>query len=120
MKTRINGLSKKYYKHSLFGNATVEDMFGKEALQQALYYKAHETASGILYNEGNNIFTFKKLPALAQWAPVNTLEYNPNTKTLLLKGNFNYAEIERGKYSGMGNVLLKQTGSRHFEIRKSR
>ena len=116
LKTRINGLSKKYFKHSLFGNATVEDMFGKEALQQALHYNAHETASGILYNEGNNVFTFKKLPAQAQWAPVNTLEYNPNTKTLLLKGNFNYAEIERGKYRAAKQIFLKGLLKNCFKV----
>jgi hypothetical protein len=106
LKTYINGLSKKYYKHSLFGNATVENMFGKEALQQALHYKAHEIASGILYNGGNINFSFKKLPAKAQWVPVNTIQYNASEKTLLLKGNSCNAQIERGKYTALKQWLV--------------
>jgi hypothetical protein len=120
LKTRINGLSKKYYKHSLFGNATVEDMFGNEALQKAIHLKAHETASGILYNNGNNYFSFKKLPAQAQWAPVNTIVCkdfdNDGKKDLLLKSNFDYAEIERGKYRAAKQIFLKGFNESAFKV----
>ncbi len=122
-KTRISGLAKIYYKYAMFGNATIEDMFGKEKVEKAFRLEAHETASGILLNEGNGKFTFKKFPAQAQWSPVFGLHADDfdgdGFADVLLTGNFHHPEIERGKYTALNGLFLKGNGLGDFLVLNS-
>lgn len=116
---RINGLAKKYYKASLYGQATVSDMFGNEAVNNAAHLFAYENGSCYLQNDGANAFTVKLLPVEAQFAPVNDMLAddidNDGNLDLLLVGNFYYAEVERGRYDAFKGLYLKGDGKGNFK-----
>src|SRR5690606_5162025 len=68
--------------------------------------------------EGNGKFTFKKLPAQAQWSPVFGLYADDfdgdGFVDVLLTGNFHHPEIERGKYTALNGLFLKGNGNGTF------
>jgi len=113
-KMRINGLAEKYYRHSLFANAEIYDMFPQEKIQTSIHFYAYETASCIMINEGEDSFTVKVLPIEAQFAPVNGIDIDDydgdGNLDALLVGNFYYPEVERGRYTAMKGLLLTGDG----------
>lgn len=116
---RINGLAKKYYKQTPFGNATIQDMFGADKVKDALCLSAYELSTGILWNRGNDSFEFKPLPVEAQFAPVyGTQVYDVDDDgnlDLVLSGNFFNSEVEIGKYDAFYGLVLKGMGNENFK-----
>jgi hypothetical protein len=53
-----------------FAAATVEQLFGTEALKRALHYQLDTFTSVYLQNDGDGTFTWTPLPGLAQLAPI--------------------------------------------------
>jgi hypothetical protein len=115
---RINGLAKKYYKTSLYGHATVSDLFGSESLSTAVRFLAYENGSCLLQNNGKNSFTLNLLTIEAQFAPINDILTedidSDGNLDLLLVGNFYYSEVERGRYDAFKGLYLKGDGRGNF------
>ncbi|MBX7180739.1 MAG: VCBS repeat-containing protein [Bacteroidia bacterium] len=117
-KTRISGLSKKYYRHSKFAEATLFDIFPKNKMDSAMHLVVEETSSCILFNE-NGHFQLKPLPVKAQFGPISgilvddyDLDGNPD---ILLTGNFYANEVERGRYTAHKGLFLKGDGKGEFK-----
>ncbi len=116
---RINGLSRKFYKTSLFGNAALQDVFTGQMLKAAKHWEVHETATCYMQNNGNNGFILSSLPVYAQFAPVQDVviadvNHDGNADAMLI-GNFYYAETERGRYDSFKGLVLLGDGKGNFE-----
>ncbi|MEX2590181.1 MAG: FG-GAP-like repeat-containing protein [Chitinophagales bacterium] len=118
LKKKINGLSKKYYRYSDFGKASVYDVFGMENLESAYHLKAHTTASIYLQNSGDGKFDVKILPVWAQVAPIMdmlVLDFDKDgNQDIVVVGNFYHSEVERGQYTAQKGLILKGDGNGDF------
>ncbi|MFD1614621.1 VCBS repeat-containing protein [Gelatiniphilus marinus] len=93
-----------------FAEATLEDIYGKEALDKALHLKVHMLNSVLLENNGNGNFTIKSLPKMLQIAPIMDFEFvdinNDNNKEIIAIGNHYNAEVETVRYdASLGSIL---------------
>jgi enediyne biosynthesis protein E4 len=64
-------IQKKFPTYSAFANATLEEVYGREKLEESLHYTANEARSMVWVNEGQS-FKPIPLPNLAQIGPVMT------------------------------------------------
>ncbi len=103
-------LKKEYLYARDFASATLQDLFGPEALAEAVVRTATTFESVLLTNEGQWNFTLTPLPDRLQFAPLKggvvlpgaTAEYTE----LILAGNFYENNIEMGRYDAdYGNLL---------------
>lgn len=103
------GLKKRYLYAKDFAAATLEEIFGREALEQAAKYEINTLASKYLENTGGK-FVARPLPARLQFAPLKAAAvYDLNgddQMEVLLGGNFFESNIEMGFYDAdYGSVL---------------
>ncbi|WP_341215791.1 VCBS repeat-containing protein [uncultured Wocania sp.] len=100
----------KFPTFSEFAEASLEDIYGKEALDKALHLKVHMLNSVFLENNGNGNFTIKSLPKMLQIAPIMDFEFmdinNDNNKEIIAIGNHYNAEVETVRYdASLGSIL---------------
>lgn len=113
-------ISEKFPSYKSFANASLEELYGDNKLEEAIHYKTELLSSIFLINEGNT-FTIKKLPAMAQIAPINdilVLDFNQDKNIdILLAGNMFNTEVETGSYdAGKGLLLKGGSNGLDFEI----
>lgn len=115
-------LLKKYLKHEDYKEQTVEDIFSKEELQNALLYNVYENRTVVLWNN-NGVFDLKPLPLSAQLAPVYSIYAddfdNDGLVDLLLGGNQFNAKPQTGIYAANFGTVLMSVGNREFETLNS-
>ncbi len=120
---QLPGLRKRYLQYADFGDKTMQDIFGQEALEQSLYYEVTELRSLILMNRAAGDFEVTYLPAAAQSTPVRALladDVDGDGDTdLLLGGNFYYVKPEIGRYDAGRGLLLENDGTGHFEAMRA-
>ncbi len=118
MLDQINMLKKKYVYYKDYAGATIKDMFEGEDFGSIPVLKAEMFESVCLINEGKNKFTIKKLPAEAQWFPINcNLIYdfnNDGNSDLLIAGNNNSIRPEFGKIDAGFGLYLEGDGFGNF------
>jgi len=100
----------KFPTFSEFAEATLEDIYGKEALSKALHLKAYMLNSVFLENDGNGSFEIKSLPKMLQIAPIMDFEFvnidNDKNKEIIAIGNHYNAEVETVRYdASLGSIL---------------
>jgi len=97
--------------HASWAAATLQDLFGAEALAAAGRLEATTAASGWLANDGAGHFSFEPLPRRAQIAPVHGLaltevDGDGHPDLLLVQNSFS-PQAEHGRLDGgLGLVLL--------------
>jgi hypothetical protein len=115
---QINGLSKKYPRYALYADASIQDIFGTQALSDAVFREAAfmQTAC-FLYQNGR--YVSSPLPMAAQTAPVNAIlcgDFNGDKKTdLLLTGNSDSPNVGTGRYDAFNGLLLLGDGTGGFQ-----
>jgi len=116
---QIVPLRKKFVKYADYADATAEDIFSKEKLAKAQVLRCEELASGILYNQGNNKFSFKPLPLAAQFSKVNGIVVDDFNKDgivdIFMAGNFYPYRIQLGRCDASFGVLFKGKGNGVYE-----
>ncbi|MFT5279662.1 MAG: hypothetical protein ACI9P8_001301 [Bacteroidia bacterium] len=103
-------LKEKFPTFSLFANADLNSIYGKEKLDNSIHLQATEFRSTILVNDDGK-FSFKPLPNSVQIAPINgsvIMDVNDDGhKDMIIAGNMFGAEVETSRYdAGIGSVLL--------------
>lgn len=115
---QINSLRKKFTTYALYGQATIEDIVDKDALDHSKVLKVQTLHSSILENLGDGKFRLTSLPLLAQISKVNgvvTEDFNHDGFIdILLAGNFYPYRTQYGRSdAGMG-LLLAGDGKGKF------
>ncbi|MBI3133330.1 MAG: VCBS repeat-containing protein [Bacteroidetes bacterium] len=105
-------LAQKFPTYLSFATADLYQIYSKEKLDSALHYRATEFRSGILYNNGKGVFSFKPFCNEAQLSYINEFlvkDINKDGKPdILAVGNRFGTEVETTRYdAGCGLTLLQ-------------
>ena len=115
---QLPGLKKKYLKYANYKEQTVEDIFTKEQLANALQLETTNLETSILLNDGNGQFNIAPLPKAAQLSPTYGLLVkdfnNDGTVDILLGGNLYHVKPEVGRYDANYGSLLRGNGDGTF------
>lgn len=115
---QIVPLRKKYVKYRDYADATINDIFSKEKISSAKVFHCDELASGVLYNNGHNQFSFKPFPLEAQVSKVFGIAADDfdkdGKKDILCAGNFYPYRVQLGRSDASLGLLLKGSGSSNF------
>ncbi len=113
-------LRKKYAGYAEFANQTVEDIFGKELLEEALVKKVYQFASSVIINQGSGNFELANLPPQAQLSPIKSIlpvDVNQDgAMDLVLGGNSYAVGPKQGRYDASFGCLLVNDGQGSFQI----
>jgi hypothetical protein len=108
---QISSLKTKFVKYRDYADATIEDIFSAEQIKQAKVFYCDELASGILYNDGNNRFSFKPFGLQGQFSKVSGAiadDFNRDGRTdILLAGNFYPYRTQLGSSDASLGILLE-------------
>ena len=111
-------IRKKYPDYKSFSAQTVDAIFGKY-LDTTPVLSATLLSSMAFLNDGNGVFSGRKLPAPAQWAPIMgfaTVDVNQDGITDILSvGNFYNVLPYEGRYDAGAGTLLLGTGDGRWQ-----
>ncbi len=112
-------LTEKFPTFASFGNATLDEVYGKEKLEKSLSKQAKLFKTVLLVNEGGT-FTKKVLPSEAQFSAVNGAVFHDfnqdGKKELLLAGNMFQTEAETSRADAGIGLMLHVDEAYNFEI----
>lgn len=101
-----------------YGVASLDSVYAPQKLEEALVKEATELGNGLFINDGKGNFTFKRLPRIAQLAPVFGIAATDfdgdGNIDLALAQNFNGPQVETGRYDGAIGLLLLGDGQGGF------
>ena len=122
MLEQVADLKKKYTRYAQYADATIEDVFGAEAVAQAEVLYAHTFASTYLENLGDGRFAMQALPIEAQVSPVmDILVEDLNGDQIpdaIIAGNYYDVRPELGRMdAGQGLVLYGKQGGGFEAVR---
>ncbi|MEO5683825.1 MAG: VCBS repeat-containing protein [Chitinophagaceae bacterium] len=116
---QVVSLKKKFVTYADYADATINDIFPKEKLAQAQVLHCEELSSGVLYNQGNNKFTFTALPLAAQFSKINSIltdDFNKDgIPDIFIAGNYFPYRIQLGKCDASFGLLLEGKGHGTYE-----
>lgn len=106
-------MKKKFLYAKDFANASLQDMFPAEKLQQATVCEANYFSNSVLINNGNLSFTIQSLPWQAQltcYKDAVVADANgDNLPDIIMMGNFYANNNQMGRYdAGYGTVLINK------------
>jgi enediyne biosynthesis protein E4 len=115
---QVPALKKKYITYKSYANATINDIFSKQKISQAKLLYCDELASGILYNNGHNIFSFKPFPLPAQVSKIFGFIIadfdRDGEKDILSGGNYFSYRVQLGRSDASLGLLMKGKGGKSF------
>ncbi|WP_462253179.1 VCBS repeat-containing protein [Ekhidna sp.] len=115
---QIPALKSAFKDYNSFSTATVQDIFGTDALSSSLHYSANTFASKYLQNNGDGSFTALDLPEIAQISPVNDIQIldvnGDENLDVLLIGNLHASEVETPRADAGIGLLMLGSGNGEF------
>ena len=107
-------------KFQKYASSSVEEVFDKDKLGNALHLEATTLATSLFINEAGK-FKQQSLPLLAQVSPVNGIIVNDfdhdKINDLLLAGNNFSSSVELGRYDAGNGLFLKgSSGNKYLPI----
>jgi enediyne biosynthesis protein E4 len=108
----------RFTSYASFAKAKVSDLLPPARLKASTVVRAYQQESVFLENRGNS-FRIQPLPALAQWAPIQSVwvedvDQDGNLDALVV-GNAYDAEPIAGQYDAFTGLLLKGDGKGGFQ-----
>ncbi|MFT6807467.1 MAG: hypothetical protein ACJA01_000687 [Saprospiraceae bacterium] len=107
---QLPALKRKYLYASDLAKATIQEIFGKQTLEEALTLEANFMLSAWFENKGNLEFKTHPLPDALQYSSLESgliadIDRNGHPE-IILGGNFHECNIEMGRYDAdYGNIL---------------
>ena len=102
----------------MYASATIDQLFTKEQLKDALILKANNFSSVYLRNDGKGKFTLVPLVAQAQFSILNGMVSDDfdgdGNMDVLINGNDFGTEVSVGRYDALNGLLLKGDGKGNF------
>ncbi|PWK24576.1 VCBS repeat-containing protein [Maribacter polysiphoniae] len=115
---QIPAIKYKYKTSEEFSHATLEDVYTKKSLDEALHYQVKSFASVYLENKGGT-FEIHELPYQAQLSNINQIlidDYDQDGHLdALIAGNLYGSEIETARIDAGYGLFLKGNGKGGFE-----
>ncbi|NJB36475.1 VCBS repeat-containing protein [Croceivirga sp. JEA036] len=103
-------INQKFSTYESFANASVEEVYGKEALAEAIHYKANNLASIWLENLGDKGFKQHVLPNEVQISPITDFEIididGDGTLEVVVVGNHFPVEVETIRFDASKGAVL--------------
>jgi len=116
---QIPDLKNEISSYAEFGSSNLYSIYG-ESIKSALNYKADNFSSGILWNNGEDQFSFSPIDYRLQLSPVQDIEivdFNEDGKyDIIGVGNWFVAEIETPRADSGQGFLLVNKGNRQFDF----
>lgn len=111
-------IKKKFQTYSSFAQASLEDVYGTDNLNEAIQYEAKNFATSYLENMGDGTFNIRPLERFAQISSVNSILVRDFDKDgfldLILTGNLYGAEVETPRNDASYGVFMKGNGKGGF------
>lgn len=104
-------LNKKYLSYNKFARASINELFGKENLQNSDKKYVYELQSCVFLNDGKANFSKKALPKISQSSQINTIAVddvnNDNYSDLILAGNNHQISTQLGRLDSCHGLILQ-------------
>jgi len=118
-------LKKQNLKHSEYARKTIQDLFGKEVIDQSQVKQFNYCKSVIAINEGNGKFSIEPLPLMVQLSSVNAIKpvdiNNDNKPDLIMGGNLFGFPPQFGRLdASYGHVLINEGNGKFSWIEPKR
>jgi hypothetical protein len=111
-------VSEKFPTYEGFANATLEEVYTEEKLEESLRLEVKQFSSGVFINEGGT-FIYQALPNKAQMSAVQDIlikDVNADSHPdLILIGNMYGAEVETVRYDASDGLVLLNDGKLGFK-----
>ena len=118
MAAAIPWIRERFPTHAGFAAASLEEVFGRQALADATMVEARTFASTIALRRAEGAFDLRPLPAEAQFAPIRASAAldadGDGILDLLVGGNFHGVTPLRGRYDASYGLLLIGDGTGGF------
>ncbi|WP_419212011.1 VCBS repeat-containing protein [Maribacter sp. X9] len=116
---QIPGLKKEFKEYDVFATLEIDEVYGKDNLNEALHYKTDTFVSSYIENLGNGKFKLSPLPIQAQITNinktlVNDFDHDGNLDILTI-GNLYGFEIETPRNDAGTGLLLLGDGKGRFQ-----
>tara|TARA_B110000503_G_C7156509_1_gene417599 strand:+ start:136 stop:3477 length:3342 start_codon:yes stop_codon:yes gene_type:complete len=116
---QIPAIKYKFDNYNSFSTATVEDIYGKRDLENALHLQVKSFSSKVFINKGKGQFEVRDLPLEAQYAPINDIIVQDLDKDgnqdLIVAGNLYAAEVETPRADASIGLVLMGDGKGNFK-----
>jgi hypothetical protein len=111
-------LALRFPTYAAFSTASMEQLFGQQALARALHYQVDGFASVVLRNDGGGAFSATPLPRLAQIAPIRSIVVHDvdgdGNLDLVVAGNLYDTEPNTPRADAGNGLWLRGDGKGRF------
>lgn len=115
---QIPSMRKKFIRYRDYSGKTLDGILTEAEKKDMEVFKTNFFESGVLMNEGNNVFRFIPFPDKAQFSNINDVVIddidNDGIKDILVCGNSDDPAVMVGVYDATSALLLKGTGKGNF------
>jgi len=115
---QMPSMRKKFIRYKDYSGKTLDGIFTEAEKKDMDIFKTNFFESGVLMNEGNNIFRFIPFPDKAQFSNINDALVddfdNDGIKDILVCGNSQDPAVMVGVYDATSALLLKGIGNGSF------
>jgi len=112
-------MKKKFTNYSSYAKSTMDQVFSKDQLKDALRLKSNCSASCFLRNDGDGKFTLIPLPNLAQVSQMDGMVVDDfdgdGNLDIIMNGNDFGTQVSIGRYDAFNGLLLKGDGKGDFK-----
>jgi len=116
---QINAMRARFTTYTDYAEATFDESFLPQELEDAYVVRGEQFASSYLENLGHGKFSIKQLPIEAQLSPIFgmiTGDYDQDGNLdVLTVGNFYASEVSTGRYDASIGLYLRGDGKGNFE-----
>jgi len=116
---QINAMRARFTTYTDYAEATFDESFLPQELEDAYVVRSEQFASSYLENLGHGKFSLKQLPIEAQLSPIfgmTTGDYDQDGNLdVLTVGNFYASEVSTGRYDASIGLFLRGDGKGNFE-----
>jgi enediyne biosynthesis protein E4 len=95
---QIPGIKKKHSSYAEYSKISKpEDLFSREEIQKTRKLPVHEFRSGVYFQHEDGSFQFVPFPGQAQFSPINSLAFDPQTGLIAIGSNLTDLRVDLGK-----------------------
>jgi ASPIC and UnbV/FG-GAP-like repeat/FG-GAP repeat len=111
-------LKKRFLSYKDFGNATFDQLFTQQELENSIKYSANNFKSSFIRNKGNGTFAMEPLPDMAQYSAINGMiidDFDGDGNLDICMNTNDYGtEPSFGRYDALNGLILKGDGKGKF------